>query len=148
MESHTIPRATWTVIVAELFVVTPACVLDPVHTYTPSSAGYWAVSMCNVDTTLPGVTSVLPPPRIVMSDSVDMSVWEKPVSWLLSVQVMVGTGIPVEVQDMSTFPPSLTLTTPSPLLTLVMASSANITFKITDHDDCSSGVRIYLVQSQ
>ena len=112
---------------AELFVVTPACVLEPVHTYTPSSAGYWAFTMCNVDIKFPGVTSKLPPLRITMSVSVDMLVWEKFVSWLLSVQVMVGTGTPVEVQEMSTFPPSLTLTTPSPLLTLVLASSARST---------------------
>ena len=118
-----VPR-TCTVIMAELFVVTPACVLDPVHTYTPSSAGYWAFTMCNVDIKFPGVTSMLPPPPIVMSVSVDMLVWEKFVSWLLSVQVMVGTGTPVEVQEMSTFPLSLTLT--SPLLTLVMASSAKV----------------------
>ena len=56
--------------------------------------------------------------------SVDRSVLVKRVIWLLSVQEMVGTGDPIEVQEMFTLPPSLTVTTSAPLLTLVLALTA------------------------
>ena len=76
--------------------------------------------MCNVDITFPGVTAIVFGLVEITLWFVDTSVWVKGVVWLLSVQVMVGTGTPVEVQEMSTFPPSLMTT---PLLPFVMAST-------------------------
>ncbi len=56
----------------------------------------------------------------------DTSVWLKGVVWLLSVHVMVGTGTPVEVQEMSTSLPSTTVTIlVNPSLIAVLASTNN-----------------------
>ena len=33
----------------------PDIVLVPIHVYTPSCVGYWALTMCSVDITPPGV---------------------------------------------------------------------------------------------
>ncbi len=74
----------------------------------------------------------------------DIAVGVKGAAWLLSVQVMVETGIPVELQEMFTLPPSVTTTSPLIIL-VVLASSAG-----TVHDEvlnCAETLH-YLVQSQ
>ena len=77
--------------------------------------------MCSVDTTLPGVSRL-----IVALCSLEESVWRKDVVRSLNVQEMVGTGMPIEVQEMFKLSPSLTVTMSSvPLLTLVLARTAN-----------------------
>jgi len=47
----------------------PDIVLVPVHVYTPLCSGYWALTMCSVDTTWPGV--------IMSVGLVVISVWLK-----------------------------------------------------------------------
>ena len=82
--------------------------------------------MCRVDTTRPLVmsgTKTPPSLRVSTTMSMDSSVVLKGAAWLRSVQVMVGSGVPIEVQEMSTLPPSVTVTTSAPLLTLVLAPS-------------------------
>ncbi len=66
--------------------------------------------MCSADTRLPLVPSAIRLFILVIEKSVDTSVWLNGVVWLLSVHVMVGTGTPVEVQEMLTSLPSTTVT--------------------------------------
>ena len=81
--------------------------------------------MCSVDTTLPlMMVSTTKLVLTLISAVVVISVWLKGVAWLFNLHVMVGAGTPVEVQEMSTLPPSLTVTTLAPPLTMVLASTA------------------------
>ena len=77
----------------------------PVHVYTPSCVGYWASTMCSVEIILPIVTRLL---RDDKEASVIISVWLNWVFWLLRVQVIAGTGPPIELQEMLMLPLSRT----------------------------------------
>ena len=63
---------------------------------------------------LPGVTSVpLCPPRVpvrVASNCVTVSVCSKETIWLSSSHVILGTGAPTDLQEMSALPPSRMIT--------------------------------------
>ena len=77
--------------------------LLPVHVYTPSFLGYWALTICRVDTTLPGVTTLSLPRWGGVTTSVWLNVME-----LLNVHLTVGIGPPTEIQLMLTLFPSKT----------------------------------------
>ena len=47
--------STCTVMVVFSVIAEPDIVLVPVHKYTPLCVGYWALTMCSVDITRPGV---------------------------------------------------------------------------------------------
>ncbi len=100
--------------------------------------------MRSVDITLPRVTTTSLLLSSVTEWLEDKSVWLKGALWLLSVQVMVGTGTPVEVQEMLTLPSSVTTTSP-PIILFVLASAAG-----TVHDEVlnCAGTLHYLIQSQ
>ncbi len=88
------------------------------------------IHMCSVDTRLPlvitGTRLLELSLSIVIEKSVDTSVWLKGVVWLLDVHVIVGTGTPVEVQEISTSPPSTTVTIlVNPSLIAVLTSTNN-----------------------
>ena len=77
---------------------------------------------------LPGVTSVPLWPTIVpvtvASNCVTVSVCSNETIWLSSSQVILGTGAPTDLQDMSALPPSRMITG-AVVSAVVLASSKN-----------------------
>ena len=101
----------------------------PIQVYSPSSSGYWVLTMLMLDMMLPTTISEMKSLGLVRTsmacDSVTTLVGIICTGWVLNVQVMVGTGAPVEVQEMVTDSPSITLTN-DPLLAVVLASTIYI----------------------
>ncbi len=74
---------------------------------------------------LPGVTSTPLFPIVPVSaatNGVSVSLCSKSVVWLLKSHVILGTGAPTDLQEMSTLPPS-GITTVEVLRDVVMAST-------------------------
>jgi hypothetical protein len=90
---------------AEWVLSTPAWMMDPVHTYTPS------FTICIVEFTTPTRVEVLPGLLINTLGSVDWSVLLRLVLCPFSVQEMVGSGVPVAEHEIVVIAPSLTVST-------------------------------------
>ena len=77
---------------------------------------------------LPGVTSTplfpIVPLRLA-TNGVSVSVCSKSVVWLLNSHVILGTGAPTDVQEMSALPPSR-ITTVEVLTDVVVASTVKL----------------------
>ena len=77
---------------------------------------------------LPGITSKPLFPIVTVSaatNGVSVSVCSKSVVWLLNFHVMLGTGAPTDLQDMSALPPS-GITTVEVLRDVVLASTVTL----------------------
>ncbi len=72
-------------------------------------AQYMVLTIWRDDSMLPGVTSVPLFPKVpvsVATNGVSVSVCSKSVVWLLNSYVILGTGVPTDLQEMSALPPS------------------------------------------
>ena len=142
---------TCTVMVTLLVLSEASIELFPVHVYTPSCVGYWASTMWSVDITFPGVTILTKVPSICLTPSVVpcviISVWLNVVVWLLNVHVMLGTGPPVDLQEMFTLFPSEMVTFSScPSVNVVLVFSIKISSQVCSIKNCYIYVYIYFLK--
>ena len=94
--------------VESVLLSTPLCELRPVHVYSPSWLALTPV-IFNTEVTLPVVNSNSPKSGVIGEWEVTVSLWGNDAGDPCCSQDMVGTGLPLEVQEISVASPSSTV---------------------------------------
>ena len=101
---------TCTVMLEWVLLSIPLCELWPVQMYSPLWAGKDAFVIESLELMFPGVKLKSPNSGMSTRKSVTLSLCGNGAGDPCSSHEMVGMGVPVDVQEMSTEPPSCTVT--------------------------------------